>query len=474
MVNIKTRRTSLLIFCFFFNAASFAQDAHYWTEQFGNKSMLLSGTVNASVEDLGLVFYNPARLSQIQNPAFVISAKVYELTSTKIKDGLGVGNDLSKSSFGGAPNLVAGTFNIPFLKGHSFAYSFLTRFRNQSDFNAQEDFLENQEVNDLPYTSLIAKLNSNNGINEEWFGLTWSRKINDKLSGGITMFGYQKDYSSGLILQLNGLQYDNTTDMLGRNRNLSYNAYGLLWKAGLSAELKNINVGLTITTPRMNLFGSGSTTYEDFQSGLDSIKNIPNSDRYIENQQDDLSIKVRSPVSIGLGVGLKLPQSTIHISSEWYAGLRNYTVMESESFIGQQPNDTINLMLVDDLKSVLNFGIGIEHRFNEKISVYGSVASDFTAVNSGAAYLYEFKDTLAHSKFDGNLFHMAGGVALNMKWAELTLGATYAASSRSIPRPFYILGEDLIGEPKYSNLLYKRWRFIVGFSFPFRGTVIKN
>ena len=57
---------------------SIAQNAHYWSENYGNRSMLLSGTVNASVEDLGLVFYNPGRLGLIENPAFVISAKVYE------------------------------------------------------------------------------------------------------------------------------------------------------------------------------------------------------------------------------------------------------------------------------------------------------------------------------------------------------------------------------------------------------------
>ena len=49
-----------------------AQDGHYWSENFGNKSMLLSGTVNASVTDLGAVYYNPGRLGQIENPAFVI------------------------------------------------------------------------------------------------------------------------------------------------------------------------------------------------------------------------------------------------------------------------------------------------------------------------------------------------------------------------------------------------------------------
>ncbi|MCK5702698.1 MAG: long-chain fatty acid transport protein, partial [Cyclobacteriaceae bacterium] len=100
---------------------NYAQDGHYWSENYGNRSMLLSGTVNASVEDLGAVFYNPGRLGLIENPAFVISAKVYEWSTIRIKDGLDEGVDLNQSSFGGAPSLVAGTFSVPFLKDHKFA-----------------------------------------------------------------------------------------------------------------------------------------------------------------------------------------------------------------------------------------------------------------------------------------------------------------------------------------------------------------
>ena len=39
----------------FFRPAA-AQEAHYWSEQFGNRSMLLGGAVIGSVFDLGAVF----------------------------------------------------------------------------------------------------------------------------------------------------------------------------------------------------------------------------------------------------------------------------------------------------------------------------------------------------------------------------------------------------------------------------------
>ena len=101
---------------------TYAQGGHYWAENFGNKSMLLSGTVNASVSDLGAVYYNPGRLGQIENPAFIINAQVYEWETVKIEDGINEGVDLNQSKFGGVPSLLAGTFKLPFAENHHFAY----------------------------------------------------------------------------------------------------------------------------------------------------------------------------------------------------------------------------------------------------------------------------------------------------------------------------------------------------------------
>jgi len=61
---------------------SYAQNGHYWTQQYGTKSMLLSGSAIGGVSDLGAIYYNPARLSQIDNPAFLLSADVFEYSSS--------------------------------------------------------------------------------------------------------------------------------------------------------------------------------------------------------------------------------------------------------------------------------------------------------------------------------------------------------------------------------------------------------
>ena len=95
-------------------AAGKAQDAHYWTLQYGTRSTLLGGNVIGSVEDLGATYYNPARLALTSDLSFLLSAKVYQFDKVTVEDGAGEGVDARSSSFGGAPSLVAGTFKIGF------------------------------------------------------------------------------------------------------------------------------------------------------------------------------------------------------------------------------------------------------------------------------------------------------------------------------------------------------------------------
>jgi hypothetical protein len=150
--------------------------------------MILNGVVVGSVQDLGAVYYNPARLSQFETPAFVISGQVYELKNVTIKNGLGDNLDLRRSSFGGGPSLVSGTFKLGFLEGHQFAYAFLTRSKSANDFSFAVDTFGNY-VKSFPGDEYFSgQISTTNRINDEWMGLSWSYAINEKLSVGSYRF----------------------------------------------------------------------------------------------------------------------------------------------------------------------------------------------------------------------------------------------------------------------------------------------
>ena len=116
-----------------------AQVNNYWTENFGKFSILLNGSVVGSVDDLGAVYYNPARLRHDVESAFTLNTKAYQFNSIKIKDGVGEGLDLKNSAFRGVPSMVAGQFSLKKLPRHTFAYSFLTRANVSSNFFVRQE-----------------------------------------------------------------------------------------------------------------------------------------------------------------------------------------------------------------------------------------------------------------------------------------------------------------------------------------------
>jgi hypothetical protein len=455
-----------------------AQDGHYWTENYGNKSMLLSGTINASVNDLGAVYYNPGRLGQIENPAFVINAKVYEWRTLKVEDGVDEGVDLSKSNFGGAPNLVAGTFSLPFLENHKFAYSFLTRQRTEADFFIRVEE-EGDVVEVMPGNEIFnGKFNFKENLKEEWIGLTWSYPFTEKFSAGLSTFLSVLNKSNGLMLNMNALGETNNVATLMIDRQYSYENYGMVWKMGMALDLAKVNLGMTITTPRANFQGKGNTLFEDYLVGVDTTGDGSIDDGYIFNIQNGLNARYRYPWAIGFGMGIHFKKAILHLSAEWFDKVHRYEIMRTDPFIGQSTGDTLSFALVDELDPVINFGIGLEYDISEKFSLYASFASDYSAVSSNITRFAELEEEASNSAFQMDFYKFGGGFAINTKAVEITIGVTYTGADQEFRRPidFPEEGEEdpVFDSDDTATLKFSQWRFVLGFSFPFADKMAKK
>ena len=100
-----------------------AQDANYWTHQYGTRSTLLGGAVIGSVLDLSGTYYNPGGVALVEEPAIIEAAKVFQYPSIMLK-GLGQGDiDLSTSTLEPAPSLLAGTISLKGLGNHWLGYA---------------------------------------------------------------------------------------------------------------------------------------------------------------------------------------------------------------------------------------------------------------------------------------------------------------------------------------------------------------
>jgi len=463
-------KTLLTCFALLFVQLVNAQDGHYWTEPYGNRSMLLNGVVSGTVDDLGAVYYNPARLGFVDKPAFLISAKVYQYTTLKFKDGLGENIDISESDFGGAPSLIAGTFKVKFMPKQKFAYSILTRNRSDLDIFLRTES-EGEIVEKLPGEEIFSgtvKIQSN--FKEEWMGLSIAHPFNKKISIGVTNFLSIRSQKDLFNMQLQALsKNDSSVAVFIRDRSVKLNAYSLLWKVGLAWNTDKFSAGLTITTPKINLTGKGTFLYEDFLVGVDTTGNGINDDIYVTNIQKDREAQLKMPWSIGLGIGIPIGKSRIHLAAEWFDKVDKFTVIAAEPFLSQSNGETINSRIVDELESVINFGIGVELYMNKKLSMYYSFATDYSAIPSDISRLLEFGDEYSNSTFQPNIWHTGGGFLLKNNKIDITLGATYSFANETFERPLTIPDDNNVDVDPNANtqMTLGQWRFLFGISLPF-------
>lgn len=474
MTTYKSAFFILCLFCFFLSELK-AQDAHYWTLQYGTRSTLLGGAVIGSVEDLGATYYNPAMLSLIPDPSFLLSAKIYQSSKYAVDDGAGDGQNLTNSSFGSAPGLVAGSFKFKFLKNHRFAYSFLTRQKTDINITLQNgntiDVIPNVPGDEL----LASELAIQQIVKEEWQGLSWSYPISNKFSIGVTNYLVTRDQRSDLRVLLQALTKDTSSVTLNRVNEYNYKHFGFLWKIGLAYDLNPVTIGLTATTPRVKLSGSGKRLYDTVLSGGDVDGEGGIEDSFAANLQRGIDAEYKSGWSVGFGFGYKIgPRSKLHASVEWFDNVKKFEVLSPEPFNRQDNGELVYFPIVQQLSQVVNYGFGAEIAINKKVSVYGSYTTDFSAAIDSLARLATFDGEANASISNWDVNHIAGGTSFKaLKGrADLTLGVTYSFASEKFPTLVNLPSGDGIDEPifnsgKTTTLRFKRWRFIFGFSFEF-------
>ena len=446
------------------------QAGNYWTEQYGNRSMLLSGAVIGSVSDLGLVFYNPGRLGLIEEPAFVLTAKGYQWDNIRLENALGEGADLKDSGFGGAPSLAAGAFTVPFLDGHRFAYSFLTRRRDDNDF-----FLRFERSGDLfdqfpgdDYISGTVELT--NSLKEEWIGLTWAPATSGGWSLGLSTFYYHVERKTQLALDMRALTETDEVIVNAQNRTFKFSDHGLIWKAGLAGVFHPVSVGITVTSPRVSVLADGRVQYEDLTVGFDADNEEMPDDLLVNSFQRNLPAVTRSPWAVGAGVGVEWGRAVIHLAGEWYSAVPKYTVTEAVPFEGQSTGEVTEYRIVEELETVVNGALGIEWHRGERWSLFGSFATNGSATPAERSSFLELSDEVNTATVRADFLQAGGGFVVSTSYFDLTLGANYSWASDRLNALLNLPdeGDDpVFGGDGNARFVSSRWRFLFGFSFPF-------
>jgi hypothetical protein len=438
-----------------------AQDTNFWTQHYGTRSTLLGGAVIGSVKDLGAVYYNPGLFGLITSEKFLLGAKIYMSTTSKIKDGAGEGKDLDLSRISPAPSLIAGTFKFKFAKGHRFGYSLLTRQRSNASFLTYTvdtlDVLPGYPGDE----AFGGELNFKQNLNDLWGGLTWSYGFGGKFGIGLTQYlsSRSQTLSKRILLEVLGSE-GQTAAAVGISE-YNYKIYRTLTKFGAGMALSDLTAGVTVTTPSLHISGSGSALYNDLVTGGDLDGDGDSNDRLDARLQRNVPAQFKSSWAVGIGGSMLLARRVrFHVSGEWFDKIEKFRVLDTKPFTGQSTGAALSHDITYETESIFNYGFGFEFYAAEKISYYGSFVRDFSAAPKE-------KSETTLSGFD--LYHIAGGTTFQVVGPEITLGLSLAFGEQEIDR-LVNLDPENPGEPirdgdEKALLKVRRLKFIFGFSF---------
>jgi len=449
------------IFLLIFLPIVLVGQGYYNQENFGNRSLLLGGNVTGSVEDLGLTYYNPARIALVENPLFSINAKAYQFSTINLKNVFGSDNKLGDSNFNEVPSLVAGTFKIDKWKNQHFAYAFITKIRSRTNFNVTRDVEKEDLVDDLEdLDRLTIELNFDGNETDEWFGVTWGTKLKDNLSIGVSAFASIYDYKNKYDLSYNTLDQFQSVNSYNNDIRIRQSSYGMFWKVGLAWKVKKFELGLNIDLPYLEVYNSGRFRYQEYLSGTDN-------DIFTFIQFKDVKSKRKEPLGISFGAGFPMGKHKIHMKVDWHGKLSEYDRL----VIPQVDDITEGISFKEERRSIINIGIGTEFYLNEKWNLYGSVSTDFSPFRANVNIFDLVGNGENDVNFDANYYQFAFGVDLKMKKVHLIMGITYSTGSDKFEQPISLpdLDVNFPTNDDSSRITITRWRFIVGLEIPIFG-----
>jgi hypothetical protein len=434
-----------------------AQDAHYWTNQYGTRAELLNGVVVGSIKDLSCTYYNPGALPLAKEQSLILTTVSWQIYSISISDVTADGSDLNTLQAGTAPSIFAFRFPFDALKGHNVTFVFLTRQDFKTNFHTKN-------IDPYGYPSggdgdvyVAGELMAKTSLSEYWGGLSWAHLLGEKLGIGATWFVAYRGQEGRYQAIDQGAIADSTGSSIALIDDFSYWNVRTLLKLGLTFDYDPLTFGFTVTTPSINLFGKGSVfnNYSFINSD-----GTPGS-VLVSNYQKDLSTNYKSPLSLAAGASYTFGDTEFHCTLEWFNSVDSYEVIDAEPFTGQTTGETYSPEIYTGLKSVFNWGIGVQHTFNERFSIYGSFITDKSALDT------ERGTRLAFTSWD--IYHVTAGTAFSYQGIDITFGLSYGRGSDIINPVEVSTGGDFLNQ--YLNLIaggestYNRFKAIIGLSF---------
>lgn len=436
-----------------------AQDTNYWTAKYGSRAILLGGAVIGAPVDLSASFYNPGGLALGLEQEFFLTSKTFQFANLKVRNVAGEGLDFTSQQVGILPSFLGGFLPRKWLgESNLLGYSLLQRFDSRYEVTTRT--IDSVDLPSLGTgVDFFGEAAVDSRVTETWGGITLAHGYGSNFGVGVTMYGayrYQRQRNQVIA---EAFSSTDTGAVLIDIAPFKYWNFRFLWKVGAMYTADKLSFGVSLTTPGLDLLGSGSAGLNQFVL----VPDVPTAT--VENQfvavEAEGGSNIQSPLSIGGGLAYSFGATRVFGSGEWFNSVGPYDVLDLGTAVGQSTGDTIEIRVQQELKSVVAWAVGVDHQLSEKVAAYLSFAFDPSSAPDDPLSV----DDTSVGNWD---IHMiTGGATFPLGSSEITLGLGYGWGSGSTQQlaDFSNLGGGGIlpaGVP--APIDYNSIRLTIGFS----------
>ncbi|ETN94176.1 hypothetical protein [Zhouia amylolytica] len=474
----------ITILVFFSNLIVYSQDTHYWSQQFGTESALMSGAVIGGANDNTMLFYNPGALGFLDNTSISVNANAYRIENISIANALGEKASFNSKQLGSVPLLAGGMIDTK-NEDWKIAYGFMAPvnfdFKAIARRDGNFDIIANDESPGLE--ELFGESSITNKLSEILVAFGVAHRFNDNWSFGVSNLitarshTFNRNYSAYVFMN------DANSTLVGGNLSQNIDYYNVRYaaKLGLSYQKGNWKTGLTITTPSISFMGIGTVASNIAARNLKLIDDERISG-VATDRQAELKTTYKSPFSISGGVNYNKDKSKIGIAFQYYASIDVYDIMDVAPNTFVRPASLAPELTSDYFmraqaaaKDVFNIAVGYEYMLKNDLSLYLSGRSDLTYFDKRLNESNGIKATIS----DWNLYHFASGITLKKQKSQLSLGLLYSTGvtnnyeqKGSLNNPAE--GNLLQGSRTITKASYNSLGFLLGYTFYFKKFELQN
>jgi hypothetical protein len=462
----------LIVFLVLVSIQTFAQDNHYWTQQYGAENTSMGGAVVAGVRDNAAIYYNPGAMGFISNNSISVEANAYKLDKIFVDDGLGNGVNLNSNQLSIYPQIISGLFALG--KHDRWKLSFALLTRQSGNILMSTRYADSDIPGSLvpQNEKFIGALSYSSQLNEQWLGIGTSYKTSNHFSFGGTLFlcyraqSYNMTNDIRLALKIDSSNFFGLYD---DEKSLKYTTLSGLFKFGVAYQSGKWKLGLTFTTPSLQFSGSGDIQRELSVAGI--ADTTQGSGALIMGRQNGIKATYNRPLSVGFGVEYTAIKTRVALSLEYFAPINLYHLFNTayNPYIYPKSADTGSthamlpgfLQVENECIPVLNLALGFSQELGKRIIFLLGARTDFTSY-----YQPQEGDPYLSGTTSYELYHFSTGLSWHKNKNAVTLGFTYSWSPTKSYSNLGMVGPLIL--PDLTPTIHSSaYTLVLGYTFSF-------